>query len=145
VNAVRPGQQAEMELPLGGYALAKNQHRKVFIATGTGLAPYLPKFQQLQRERGAETAELYFGCRTRAEDITANFREVLPRTTPCICREDPGPNGFKGRVSQLAAQLPFEPDTTDFYLCRSAAMVSDCRTVLKRAGAIHLYVEAYRS
>jgi NAD(P)H-flavin reductase len=107
------------------------------------LAPYLPMFQQLKRDGRTEQAELYFGCRTRAEDITAKFREVLPRTTCCISREDPGPNGFKGRVSQLAAQLPFDPDTTDFYLCGSAAMVAECRTILERAGAIHLYVEAY--
>ncbi len=143
VNSVRPGEQTEIELPLGGYALAKNGHRKVFIATGTGLAPYLPMFQQLRREGATEQAELYFGCRTRAEDITANFGEVLPRTTSCISREEPGPNGFKGRVTEVAEQLQFDPDTTDFYLCGSAAMVADCRTILERAGATHLHVEAY--
>ena len=100
-------------------------------------------FQHLERQGAAEQAELLFGCRTLAEDITANFGDLLPRTTRCISREEPGPNGFKGRVTEALAKLPFDPGTTDFYLCGSAAMVADCRTVLQRAGAIHLYVEAY--
>lgn len=143
VNAVRPGDPTEIELPLGGYALAKNRHRKVFVATGTGLAPFLPMFQQLERDGATEDAELYFGCRTRAEDITANFAQILPRTTSCISREEPGAKGFKGRVTEAIAKMPFDPVTTDFYLCGSAAMVADCRTILERAGAIHLHVEAY--
>lgn len=143
VNAVRPGEQTEIELPLGGYALAKNPHRKVFVATGTGLAPYLPMFRQLKREGAAGQAELYFGCRTRAENITSTFEEFLPHTTPCISCEEPGIDGFKGRVTEAMAQMQFDPDATDFYLCGSAAMVADCRTTLERAGAMHLYVEAY--
>ena len=143
VNSVLPGEHTEMELPLGGYALAKNRHRKVFIATGTGLAPYLPMFRQLERDGAAESAELYFGCRTRADDITANFAAYLPRTTSCISREAPGASGFKGRVSEAVARMPFDPGTTDFYLCGSAAMVADCRSILERAGALHLHAEAY--
>jgi NAD(P)H-flavin reductase len=100
-------------------------------------------FRQLKREGAAGQAELYFGCRSRAEDITANFEEFLPRTTSCISREEPGIHGFKGRVTEAIAQMQFDPDTTDFYLCGSAAMVADCRTILERAGAVHLHVEAY--
>ena len=143
VDSVRPGEQTEIELPLGSYALVRNTHRKVFIATGTGLAPYLPMFQQLKREGAAGSAELYFGCRTQAEDITANFADCLPMTTCCISREEPGASGFKGRVTEAAALLQFDPQTTDFYLCGSAAMVADCQSILERAGAIHLHLEAY--
>lgn len=143
VDSVQLGQETAIELPLGGYTLTRNTHRKVFVATGTGLAPYLPMFRQLLREGAIGTAELYFGCRNRAEDITVNFAEILPRTTLCVSREEPGIDDFKGRVTDAMAQMQFDPETTDFYLCGSAAMVADCRAILERAGAAHLYVEAY--
>ena len=66
--------KTEIELPLGHYTMARNPYRKVFIATGTGLAPFLPMFRQLEREGALGHAELYFGCRTAADDHHAPFR-----------------------------------------------------------------------
>ncbi|MGO9547049.1 MAG: FAD-dependent oxidoreductase [Rhodomicrobium sp.] len=141
-NTVQPGAAAEIELPLGSYHLQRNVHRKVFVATGTGLAPFLPMFEQLAEADELGTAELYFGCRTPAEDITAAFAG-LPRTTVCISRGQATPGGFQGRVTQALAGLEFDPAATGFYVCGSAAMVADCRTVLERAGATCILTEAY--
>ena len=51
--------------------------------------------------------------------------------------------GFQGRVTQALAGLQFDPSTTDFYVCGSAAMVADCRTILERAGAPRILTEPY--
>lgn len=106
-DAVQPGEAAEIELPLGRYHLVRNSHRKVFVATGTGLAPFLPMFEQMAAGELA-TAELYFGCRTQAENITAAFANLLP-TIVCVSRGQAAPGGFHGRVTQALAGMEFDP------------------------------------
>jgi NAD(P)H-flavin reductase len=123
--------------------MARNAHRKAFIATGTGLAPFLPMFRQLEREGALGSAELYFGCRNAAEDITAHFDPLPATVVRCISREQPPPRGFKGRVSEVIVSLAFDAASTDFYVCGSAAMVADCRDVLQRRGAQRIHVESY--
>jgi ferredoxin-NADP reductase len=143
VIGAEPGTKTEIELPLGAYTMARNPHRKVFIATGTGLAPFLPMFRQLEREGTLGCAELYFGCRNAAEDITAHFDPLPAMVARCISREEPPPGGFKGRVSEAIGGLVFDAASTDFYVCGSAAMVADCREVLQRRGARQVHVEPY--
>jgi phytoene dehydrogenase-like protein/NAD(P)H-flavin reductase len=143
VAGTEPGTATRIELPLGQYTLARNAHRKVFVATGTGLAPFLPMFRQLEREGGLETSELYFGCRTAADDITAGLAPLPATVVACSSREKPRPGGFEGRVSTALSSLRFDPATTDFYVCGSAAMVADCRAVLEARGASRIHVEAY--
>ncbi len=143
VAGAEPGAKTEIELPLGQYTLAHNAHRKVFIATGTGLAPFLPMFRQLELEGALGGAELYFGSRTAAEDITAHLAPIPEVIVRCISREYPLPGAFQGRVSGAIARLTFDAAVTDFYICGSAAMVADCRDVLLRKGARQVYIEPY--
>jgi all-trans-retinol 13,14-reductase len=141
--AVEPGEATEFEGPLGGYHLERNAHRKVFVATGTGLAPFLPMFGEMAGLGELGAAELYFGCRTMAEDITRALVPLPPRTIVCASREDASNTAFRGRVTAAVSGLAFEPATTDFYVCGSAAMVADCRAILHSAGAPRVLTEAY--
>jgi ferredoxin-NADP reductase len=141
-DAVQPGEATEIEVPLGSYHLQRNANRKVFVATGTGLAPFLPMFEQMVKAGELDAAELYFGCRTLAENITTAFTTV-PRTVLCVSRGRAAPGGVQGRVTQAMAALEFDPQATDFYVCGSAAMVADCQIILERAGAPRILIEPY--
>jgi phytoene dehydrogenase-like protein/NAD(P)H-flavin reductase len=141
--AVAPGATTEVEGPFGGYRLEPNAHRKVFVATGTGLAPFLPMFAAMAAVGELGAAELYFGCRTAAEDITRALAPLPPRTIVCMSRDPAADAAFHGRVTHALASLAFEPATTDFYVCGSAAMVADCRAILKRAGAKRILTELF--
>lgn len=144
VRQAEVGLQTEIELPLGHYAVVNNVNRKVFIATGTGLAPFLPMFKQLAQSGDLETAELFFGCPTLADDITGHFSPLPPVKTLCLSRAEVASDGmFKGRVTEALDNLPFDPDTTDFYVCGSAQMVADCQRLLEQKGAINIFIEAY--
>ena len=46
---VAVGQETLMELPLGEFRLVGSSRRRVFVATGTGLAPLLPMMAELRR------------------------------------------------------------------------------------------------
>ena len=143
VVGAAPGTKTQIELPLGQYTMAPNTRRKVFVATGTGLAPFLPMFGQLERDGALADTELHFGYRTAAEDITAHFVPMPAKVVRCVSREPPPPGGFAGRVSAAMVSLAFDAASTDFYVCGSAAMVADCREALQRRGASNIYIETY--
>jgi NAD(P)H-flavin reductase len=46
-------------------------------------------------------------------------------------------------VTQALSGLQFDPSTTDFYVCGSAAMVADCRMLLESAGALRILTEPF--
>ena len=138
------GTETEMEIPLGSYRLLRNDRRRVFVATGTGLAPFLPMLGELRRSGEDAGAELLFGCATRADNPLPCFAATLPRATRlCMSREAPPPGGFHGRVTAALGDLIFDPLKTDFYVCGSAAMVADCRERLEKAGALFIHTETY--
>jgi phytoene dehydrogenase-like protein/NAD(P)H-flavin reductase len=142
-DTVEPGATTEFEGPFGGYRLVRDAHRKVFVATGTGLAPFLPMFSEMAKAGELGAAELYFGCRTAADDITRALAPLPPQTIVCASRDDASDGVFHGRVTQALAGLAFEPAATDFYICGSAAMVTDCRAILERAGAKRILTELF--
>ncbi|MFM1992016.1 MAG: hypothetical protein RJA99_4973 [Pseudomonadota bacterium] len=143
VRALGIGDTTEIELPLGRYTLEPGERRKVFVATGTGLAPFLPMFESLARSGSLPSATLVFGCRTLAEDITRACGTLPPEVIRCTSREAAPEGGVSGRVTDALARLAFEPERTEFYLCGSSAMVADCRTLLEARGARHLLVEGF--
>ena len=86
---------------------------------------------------------LVFGCRTAAEDITQAMTDLPPTVILCYSRASAPRAGERGRVTDALARIDFDPDLTDFYLCGSSAMVTDCRQLLEARGARHLFVENY--
>lgn len=142
VTAAAPGTRTQIELPLGEFTLAPTDRRRAFIATGTGLAPFAPMFEQLKQDGTLGDAELYFGCRSREDDITGALN-VLPAVTVCTSRDDPPEGGFSGRVTQALEAAELDAGATDFYLCGSAAMVADVTRVLQRRGATRILTEPY--
>ncbi|MEI7444207.1 MAG: FAD-dependent oxidoreductase [Burkholderiales bacterium] len=143
VRALRLGDTTEIELPLGRYALEPGDRRKVFVATGTGLAPFLPMFESLAHRGALPSATLVFGCRTLDEDITRACGTLPPEVIRCTSRQAAPEGGVSGRVTDALARMDFEPERTEFYLCGSSAMVADCRALLEARGARHLLVEGY--
>lgn len=141
---VQPGAETEMELPFGSYQLQLNSHRKVFVATGTGIAPFLPMFAALEASAELNSAELLFGCSHKVDDIihSGHFKP-LPRTTVCVSRDLAMEGSFHGRVTEVLSVLKFDPATTDFYLCGAPAMMESCRAILAAAGATQVLVEPF--
>ena len=134
------GTRTVVELPLGRYALRESGRRRVFIATGTGLAPFLAMFRHAD-DLGNDT--LLFGCRNRGEDLTTLVDAPLPgRVVRCLSREAVD-GSFHGRVTDALKDIVAELSGADVYLCGSAAMVADCRSLLERADVAEVLTEPY--
>jgi all-trans-retinol 13,14-reductase len=143
-ESVQPGTETEVELPFGNYQLLHNSHRRVFVATGTGIAPFLPMFAALEASGELNTAELLFGCSHREDDITrCGHFEHLPPTTVCVSHDPAAEIFFHGRVTEVLSGLKFDPAKTDFYLCGAPAMIDDCQTILANAGATQVLIEPF--
>ena len=137
VEAAEVGIKTKIELPLGQFVLAPAERRRVFVATGTGLAPLLPMIRE-----ATDGNVLLFGCRTRDEDLTTLLDDPLPeQVIRCISRE-PVAGTFQGRVTEALQTLDFDADT-GFYLCGSSAMVADARALLEGRGASSIHAELY--
>ena len=96
---------------------------------------------------GLEHDTLLFGCRDRSEDLVSRICSPMPgRVLRCLSREET-PDTFHGRVTDalpgLTGSFGLDPRSTEVYLCGSAAMVADTRSVLERAGYDSVFTEPY--
>ena len=135
--------ETHIELPLGQYTLSRSGRRQVFVATGTGLAPFLPMFHSLQADGTLGDAALLFGYKTEDEDITTEMNPLPGLVIRCVSRGTAPSDGHEGRVTDALKGFEFDPDKTDFYLCGSSAMVADSKATLEIRGAKHLFTESF--
>lgn len=142
--AMRVGEEVEMHQPLGYFTLRHPGHRIVFVATGTGIAPFRSMLlDHLPRTHPHVT--LLFGVRHPASVLyRGEFEQMASehsefRFLPTVTRPDASWNGRTGRVQAhldeaLALQTPEELATVDVYICGLKEMVDDVRVNLKARG-----------
>ena len=141
---LKPGDEVEVGEPLGYFTLRHPGHRAVFIATGTGIAPFrsmlldhLPKTQP--------HITLLFGVRYEPGLLYRDeFEELQRRYTsfrflPTVTRPTAAWSGRMGRVQAhldeaLSIRSYEDRSTIDIYVCGLKEMVDDVRTELKRRG-----------
>ena len=136
--SARPGTPVRVELPLGRFRASRSNRRRVFVATGTGLAPFLPMFASRMQEDDL----LVFGCRSAADDLTMLLTDPLPSTIRCISREAV-PGARHGRVTTELSKLDLEWPRTEVYLSGSDAMIVDATRLLHQKGVTFLRTEPY--
>jgi len=142
--ALKPGDEVELGEPLGYFTLRHPGRRAVFIATGTGIAPFrsmlldhLPKTQP--------RITLLFGVRYEHGLLYRDEFERLEREynsfrfIPTITRPAGSWSGKTGRVQAhldeaLALQSYEDKSTIDIYVCGLKEMVDDVRAELKSRG-----------
>lgn len=141
-----PGDQVTLELPYGHFlhdAATGDTHpddtprrRRIFIATGTGIAPFLAEFEQGVRADDV----LLLGLATTSEDPTTRLDTPLPRVIHCVSRENT-PGTFHGRVTHYLRAHGIDT-RADYYVCGSPLMVADVTRLIRDAGG-HVHTESF--
>lgn len=142
--SLKPGDAVEIHEPLGYFTLRHPGHRAVFVATGTGIAPFRSMLLDHLPRTHAEIT-LLFGVRYERGLLYSEEFEQLAREypnfrfMPTITRPSEAWNGRTGRVQQhldeaLAIRTPDELATIDVYICGLKEMVDDVRKDLKQRG-----------
>ncbi len=148
VASVAQGDPVSLRAPLGEFRLMESPRPKVFIATGTGLAPLLPMLQQLADQRHSLPVQLFFGCATRDRNFLPTYLPALRylKLHPqlCLTRETPcQPEEFCGRVTRAVAEAELDWPGSDIYAAGNPQMVADIQMLATRHQARHLYTEGY--
>lgn len=139
---------------LGKFTVKESDRPKVFIATGTGLAPFIPMAKHLLDQDPSADVKLFFGSRFAQEAYCASFfaeyldSEKHPnfQIINCISRPEGElqEGSFEGRVTTVVPSQLEECGSQDFYLCGNPQMVDDIQAILKEKGATdNIHTEKY--
>lgn len=132
------GDTATFMAPLGMFTLdTESQRRKIFVATGTGIAPYRSMLLDYLLHGGSDDITLYWGMR-HEEDLywVSEFQELsikYPNFRFVICLSQPSSSwqGSKGRVTEHVVQEELNIERSDVYLCGNQLMIKDIEVQLK--------------
>jgi ferredoxin-NADP reductase len=137
LSTLKAGDEFKSWFPYGHFVYKpKPDWNVVFIATGTGIAPFRSMiFSKAFRDNPPKRAILLFGARHRDEVLYSHeFRDVPGLEYQiCLSREADASPHFKGRVTDWLYKLDdsFPWKQTDFYLCGNGAMITEMETWLK--------------
>ncbi len=139
------GDKVNLLGPYGRYGIKDPLADKVFISTGSGIAPFVP---MIKSTIGACKVYNFFGVRYEKDDVAfPYFNDVMDNGLQyirCVTREDPmDVLSKKGRVTEVVPQYDFDWKNMEFYLCGAEHMINDMMEVLKAKGAEKIYFEKY--
>jgi len=138
--SLKGGEQIAIDGPYGIFKLRQSTNDKLFICTGTGVAPLRAMIQELVKNSAKESMTLIFGERTEHELLYRREFESLqkkhPRFTyvPTLSRENGKWKGESGYVQTIVQKYIKQPEKTDAYICGMKEMVDDTKKVLLQLG-----------
>ena len=138
-DRAKNGDRIEFNGPLGSFYLREIKRPVLFLAGGTGLAPFLSMLDKIEadRERTPHTPDLWGHQRARSgQDRRAGgYAARIPSFsfTCCVAAEDSTyPN--KGYVTRYMTPEQLNNGIVDVYLCGPPLMVDAVRTYLSDQG-----------
>jgi ferredoxin-NADP reductase len=138
--AMRPGDSVEMTDPLGFFVVRNPAKEAVFVATGTGIAPFRSMAPDYLSHPQAKQLTLIFGARHERTIYYRDDFEALAqqhsnfRFLPTLSRAEPSWIGRTGHVQLHLLEVIGERRDLDIYICGLKAMVDDVRAILKGMG-----------
>lgn len=143
------GQTVRFMGPMGVFTFdAASPRKKIFVATGTGVAPFRSMIRDYLENGGTDDLTLYWGFRCE-EDIfwMEEFTELsvkYPHFRFSITLSQPH-DGWQGKRGRVTAHVPQEEANlpgSDFYLCGNRGMVDDMTALLLSHGVPKLQIKS---
>ncbi|NOY80991.1 MAG: 2Fe-2S iron-sulfur cluster binding domain-containing protein [Kiritimatiellaeota bacterium] len=139
---LKTADSVEFNGPYGEFCLRQSDRPMVFIAGGSGLAPFMSILAQMAAEQNARTCRFFFGARSRGDlfllDDMARFERELPDFKFIPALSDPAPeddwSGETGLITDVVARHFPDCSGMEAYLCGSPGMLGACIKVLSEHG-----------
>ena len=134
-----PGEPVVMTGPLGSFYLREVTRPLLFLAGGTGLAPFLSMLEALAERNETRQVSLLYGV-TRDQDLVMvealeRFAARLPNFSFVTCVADPETrHPRQGYVTQHMPPGMLNDGDVDVYLCGPPPMVDAVREHFQRQG-----------
>ena len=138
--AMKPGESVEMTDPLGFFVVRNPSKDAVFVATGTGIAPFRSMAPDYLNHPLAKNLTLIFGVRHESTIYYRDDFEALAqqhanfRFWPTLSRPEASWNGRAGHVQLHVLEAIGDRRDLDVYICGLKVMVDDVRAILKQMG-----------
>jgi ferredoxin-NADP reductase len=141
--SAEPGTNLSFTGPLGYFTYRPSERHAVFVATGTGIAPFL----SMVRTGIADFTLLHGVHEARSLYYQDIFRRAARLYVPCLSADGDeagcGDHVFRGRVSHYLAEH-LSPNVYDFYLCGRQEMIRDVTLLVdERFPGSLIYTEAF--
>ncbi|MVA24987.1 benzoate 1,2-dioxygenase electron transfer component BenC (plasmid) [Agrobacterium vitis] len=139
LERAQAGTQLEMTGPLGSFYLRDVQRPLLFLAGGTGLAPFLSMLDVLAKENSKQAIHLIYGV-TRALDLVlvdaleAYASRLAHFTYATVVAEETANHPRKGWVTQHMPPEILNGGDVDVYLCGPPPMVDAVRSYFDEKG-----------
>ena len=137
---LQPGDVVETSAPLGYFVLRNPGRDAIFVATGTGIAPFRSMLRAWLAQNDRAALTLIFGVRYEHSLMYRDEFEALEREhanfrfLPTLTRPEPSWTGRAGRVEQHLLEVIGDRRDFDVYICGLKAMVDEVRALLKGCG-----------
>jgi CDP-4-dehydro-6-deoxyglucose reductase len=133
---IKPNTTIMIDGPYGIFKLKHNTNDKLFVCTGTGVAPLRAMIQELLSTKPApkQKVTLIFGERTEAELLYRTEFEQLQkahknfRYIPTLSKPHKDWKGEKDYVQYVIQKYINNAQTTDIYICGMKEMVDHVQT-----------------
>lgn len=137
---MHPGDEIDFKGPYGAFILRRPVSDSIFVATGTGIAPFRSMLLTHLGEHPDRRFTLIFGVRHEHgllyHDEFLALAAAHPnfRYLPTLTRPPEHWTGLTGRVQQHTLDVLGDRRDVDVYICGLHEMVNDLRAQLKESG-----------
>jgi CDP-4-dehydro-6-deoxyglucose reductase, E3 len=137
---LKPGEEIQFKGPYGAFIPRRPMADSIFVATGTGIAPFRSILQATLPEHPDRQFTLVFGVRHRHSllyhdeltELAGKYPNFL--YLPTLTRPPEDWIGLTGRVQPHTLEALGERRDIDVYICGLREMVDELRAQLKAAG-----------
>lgn len=146
---LKEGEKVQFGSPNGSFYLQDDRRRDIlFVATGTGIAPFLSMLPTLFERSSTNAVSLFWGLRSERDiyyqpeldafaQQYANFSFVI-----ALSRSQKAWGGARGRVTRLVEEIP-TVNNLAVYVCGNRKMVKDVTEIVRRKGDCPIYREKF--
>ncbi len=137
LKTLKGGESLKLEWVFWNFTLKNTANKKVFIATGTGVAPIV----HMLASKKLVWAELFFGVATKSELFYEDkIREIEGLTTHTYLSQETIEWYEHGRID--LSKYSFTPET-EFYICGNPAMVETVSQYLQEHKFTNIITEKF--
>ena len=121
----------------------------MFVATGTGMAPFRSMLYTFLEQPKAGTLTLYWGLRSQRDLYYQSELEILAQRHPhfsfviTLSRPESDWNGSIGRVTTLVENNISSVNNLTFFLCGNGGMIRDTTDIIRTKGLCPIRTEQY--
>lgn len=138
-GSARPGDALTLTGPIGSFYLRDVTRPLLFLAGGTGLAPFLAMLESLRHKETGQPIHMIYGVTNDADlvelDKLAAFAAAIPGFTYVTVVADPAStHERKGYVTHHLPDAALHGGNLDLYLCGPPPMVDAVRATLAEKG-----------